>query len=447
MKKILLAVAGVVVLAVVGLLVWAGRFIGSLNTPAFQKQVLDQVSTAVGSRVEVKKMEIKLLSGVTLEGVTLANPPPFTGPLATADAVVLRYNLGSLLGGRVEVERLSLRKPVLSLVMDQKGSFNYEKLGGGAAKPAPSGGTASAAPIQLVISKLAVEDAAVSMVDDHKASFLKVEDADLDSAFTVTAGVAEGKGKASIATLAMADMLFVRSVSSPLELSKEAVRLAPIRGKLAGGDVTGDLKLDLKAAKYAMNLDVKGAQVETLLKESGSARAVTGTLQAKASFEGTGGLPTMKGKGALEVANCKVSQAPVLALLSTVLQLPELANPSFEQCRMEFTLGGNRLQTPVLSLKAAALQLTGKGTVNLASYGLDYDMTLALNQALVEKIGVKELRSAFKDRGDGFSAIDFKVTGTSDHPQTDLASRIGKAAATQALKDQAGKLFGKKKLF
>jgi len=196
-----------------------------------------------------------------------------------------------------------------------------------------------------------------------------------------------------------------------------------------------------------MNLDVKGAQVETLLKESGSARAVTGTLQAKASFEGTGGLPTMRGKGTAEVANCKVSQAPVLALLSTVLQLPELANPSFEQCRMEFTLGGNRLQTPVLSLKGAALQLTGKGTVNLANYGLDYDMTLALNQALVEKIGVKELRSAFKDRGDGFSAIDFKVTGTSDHPQTDLASRIGKAAATQALKDQAGKLFGKKKLF
>jgi uncharacterized protein involved in outer membrane biogenesis len=450
LKKILLAVAAVAVLVMGGLLVWAARLVGSLNTPAFQKQVLDQVSAAVGTRVEVKKMDIKLLEGVTLEGVSLANPAPFTGSLATADGVVLRYNLASLLSGRVDVERLSLRKPVIAVVMDQKGSFNYEKLGGGAsARPASSsgGGTASASPLKLVISKLAVDDAVVSMVDDRKASFLKIDDASLDSAFTVAGGAAEGRGTASIKTMALADMLFVRSISSPLSLTKDAVRLAPIRGRLADGDVTGDLKMDLKAAKYAMSLDVKGAQVETLLKESGSARAVSGALQAKASFEGTGGLPTMKGKGEAEVTNCKVTQAPVLGLLSSVLQLPELANPNFEQCRLEFTLGGNRMQMPVLSLKGAALQLTGKGTVALANYGLDFDMSLALSQGLVEKIRVNELRAAFKERGDGFSTVDFKVTGTSDHPQTDLAARIGKAAATEALKGQAGKLLGKKKLF
>ena len=129
------------------------------------------------------------------------------------------------------------------------------------------------------------------------------------------------------------------------------------------------------------------------------------------------------------------------------LQLPELANPSFDECRMEFTLGGNRVQTPVLSLKGAAVQMTGKGTMSLATSALDYDMNLALAKSLVDKIGVKELRAAFRDRGDGFAAVDFKVTGTSDRPQTDLAARIGKAAATQALKDQAGKLFGKKKPF
>jgi hypothetical protein len=301
--------------------------------------------------------------------------------------------------------------------------------------------------LRLVISRLAVEDGEVSMMDDRKVSFLKVQDADLESAFTVTGGVAEGKGKASIATLALADMLFVRGVSSSLEMSKQAVRLAPIRGKLAGGDVTGDLKLDLQAARYAMTLEVKGAQVDTLLKESGSSRAMTGSLQAKASFEGTGGLPTMKGRGQADVTGCQLTKAPVMTLLAGVLQLPELANPSFDDCRMEFTLGGNRLQTPVLSLKGAAVQMTGKGTVNLANNGLDYDMNLALAQRVLDKITVKELRNAFRDRGDGFSALDFKVTGTSDKPQTDLTARLGKAAATQVLKDQAGKLFGKKKLF
>jgi len=449
LKKVLVSLGVLFMVVLVAGFIYAGRVVASLNTPAFKKQVLDQASAAVGTKVDVNKLDIEVLSGVTLQGVSVANPPPFPGSLATAEEVALRYRLRSLLTGRVEVERLSLKKPVLAFAMDPRGTFNYEKLGGVGAKPAspaPVGGGPTSM-IRLVISRLAVTDGEMTMVDDRKASIMKAQDADLESAFTVEGGVAEGKGKAGIKTLALADMLFVRDVSSPLEMSKERVRLAPIRGKLAGGDVSGELKLDLKKAAYAMGLEVKGASVDTLLKEAASSRAMTGSLQAKASFEGTGGLPTLKGRGSAEVKDCKLQKSPVMALLAGVLQLPELADPSFDECRMEFTIGGNRVQTPVLSLKGKALQMTGKGTMSLATSALDYDMDLALSKGLVEKIGVKELRAAFKDRGDGFSSIPFKVTGTSDRPQTDLASRIGKAAATEVLKDQAGKLFGKKKPF
>jgi uncharacterized protein involved in outer membrane biogenesis len=449
LKKVLLAVAVLFVVVLLAGLVYASRLVASLNTPAFKKQVLDQASAAVGTKVDVNKMDIDVLSGVTLVGVSVANPPPFTGSLATAEEVVLRYRLRSLLAGQIEVQQLSLKKPVLGFAMDPRGTFNYEKLGGAkpaAPAPASTGGGASSR-LRLVISRLAVEDGEMTMVDDRKASVMKAQDADLESAFTVAGGVAEGKGKASISNLVLADMLFVRGVSSPLEMSKERVRLAPIKGKLAGGDVNGELKLDLKKAAYAMGLEVKGASVDTLLKEAGSSRAMTGSLQAKASFEGTGGMPTLKGRGSAEVKDCKLQKSPVMALLAGVLQLPELADPSFEECRMEFTIGGNRVQTPVLGLKGKALQMTGKGTMSLATSALDYDMDLALSRGLVDKIGVKELRAAFKDRGDGFSTVAFKVTGTTERPQTDLASRIGKAAATQVLKDQAGKLFGKKKPF
>ncbi len=450
MRKVLLSVFVFLVVLMAAVLFYASRLVASLKTPEFQEQVLSQASSAVGTKVDVKAMDIDVLSGVTLQGVAVANPPPFAGSLATAEEVVLRYNLRSLLAGHVDVQRLSLHKPVLMLSMDPQGTFNYEKLAGTTAKATPAstgGGGLAGSMLRLVISRLAVEDGTVSMFDDRKMPILRVEDADLESAFTVSGGVAEGKGKAGLGTLALADTLFVRGVSSPLEMSKERVRLAPIRGKLAGGDVTGDLKLDLKKAAYSMSLDVKGAQVDTLLKESGSSRAVTGSLQAKASFEGTGGLPTLKGRGSAEVSSCKLTKAPVMALLASVLQLPELANPSFDECRMEFTIGSNRVQTPVLSLKGAAVQMTGRGGMSLATSTLDYDMDLALSKGLVDKIAVKELRAAFRDRGDGFSTVAFKVTGTSNHPQTDLATRIGKAAATQVLKDQAGRLFGKKKPF
>jgi AsmA-like C-terminal region len=185
--------------------------------------------------------------------------------------------------------------------------------------------------------------------------------------------------------------------------------------------------------------------VKKLLAEAKSARIITGTLAAKASFEGTGGLPTLKGKGRVEVASCAVSNAPVLAAVAAAIRVPELANPDFDQCLVEFTLGGNRLQTPVVSLRGKQIQLTGHGTTSLDTYALDYDLSLALGTKLLDKIPVRELRAAFRDRGDGFSSIDFKVTGTSAAPKTDLAARVGKSAATEAAVSGLSRLLAKKK--
>ncbi|HSB60488.1 MAG TPA: AsmA family protein, partial [Vicinamibacteria bacterium] len=383
------------------------------------------------------------------------NPAPFPGDLLDAEAFVLRYRLRPLLSGRFEVERLALEKPALRLLMDSRGRFNYEKLGGGGAAgktPATSGSApaasapAPAAPIELVLKNLAVENAEITMHDATKAPLMTVHDADLESSFKVAAAGAQGSGQASIATLSLADMLFVRGISAPIAMSKEALSLSPIRGKLAGGEVGGDLNVKLKDGfRYTASLEVKGAQVQKLLEEAKSARAVSGTLVGKASFEGTGGLPTMKGKGRAEIADCKVANAPVFGALAAALRVQELANPSFEQCLIEFTLAGSRLQMPVISLKGRQMQLTGRGTTNLDTYALDYDLNLALGTETLDKIPVRELKAAFKDRGDGFSALDFKVTGTSTAPQTDLAARVGKAAATEAAVGGLKKLFGRKK--
>jgi hypothetical protein len=185
--------------------------------------------------------------------------------------------------------------------------------------------------------------------------------------------------------------------------------------------------------------------VKTLLEEAKSKAGVTGRLMAKASFEGSGGLPTLKGRGHAEIADCKVANARILAVVGAALRLPELANPNLDRCLVEFSMAGSRVQTPVVNLTGKQIQITGRGSTNLDTKALDYDMNLALGKEMLDKIAVRELRAAFKDRGDGFSAVDFKVTGTSLAPQTDLASRVGKAAATEAAVSGFKKIFGKKK--
>ena len=128
--------------------------------------------------------------------------------------------------------------------------------------------------------------------------------------------------------------------------------------------------------------------------------------------------------------------------------MPELANPDFETCRVEFKQTGSRFATPVVNLTGDAVRLSGHGTLNLDTSALDYQMSLALAPKLLAKVTRPELRGGFEQRSDGFSAIAFRLYGTTLEPKTDLLARVGKAAATgvakqrarQALRQEEGKL-------
>lgn len=428
----LLVLAGVASTPMVLGFAYVAHLLRSLDTPEFQQAMLARASAAIGARVHAREMSISLLRGVTLEGVTIANPPPFKGSLATADALVLRYDLSSLLRGRLEIARLSAENPVLDLAMDQRGVFNYERLTASRAKPAP---TASAAlPVELAISKLSLAGARIVMRDPRTA-LLKVEGAALDSSVRLMAGSVEGDGTLRVGLLNVADAFFVRDVSAPLHASDGGLKLAPLRGTLAGGTIGGHVDARFQGGfRFVATLDVKGAQLQKLLAEARATQGMSGTLLGDAVVEGTGGVATLKGSGRVQVRDCRVTHAPLMTLLSTVLRVPELARPDFDECRGTFTLGDGRLVNPALAFKGPAVQITGRGVTRLSSLAIDYDLTLALGQALARRIPAAELREAFRDRGDGFVTIDFKVTGTTAAPQSDLAQRVGRAAAESGLK-------------
>ena len=442
MRRLLLAGSALALVVVAAAGTCGLYLVRQIDTPEFRKSLLDQARATAGAEVRVRKLDISLLSGITLEGLAIANPAPFPGDLLTADALVLRYRLLPLLAGRVEVEKLDLDKPALGLAVDARGVFNYERLGGAHRAP----GTATAvgavvAPLRIVLKQLVVEGASIVVTDHTKARLLAVEDAGFRSGFEAEGG----SGEATIATVNVADLLFVRGVRSPLAMSKDAVRLAPVRGRVAGGEATGDVTVQLGGGfRYVASLDVKGASVKTLLAEARSTGGLTGTLAAKATFEGSGGLPTVKGRGQGTVSGCRVEHARTLGALAGILQVPELANPEFEECRFEFTQTGSRLSTPVVSLWGDAVRLSGRGTLNLETSGLDYKMALALSPKLFAKVTRAELRPAFRPAADGFAAIDFRLYGTTLDPQTDLVSRLGWAAATEAAKSQLDKLFKRK---
>ncbi len=445
-KKTVIVVLALLVAGLAGALAYGAWLLRWLHTPQFQQLLLQRVRGAVGTEVRVKSLDVSLLSGVTLEGIAVRNPAPFTGDLLTADGLSLRYSLWPLLSGRFEVSRLALERPRLNVAMDSRGNFNYERLGGPRPASAPASSAAVAVPLRIVLSRLSVREGSLAVTDATRARLMTLDGLRLDSGFEMEAGALTGKGRLGATTLDLGGRLFVRELGAPLTLTKESFTLTPIRGRVGGGDVRGDSVVRFKNGfHYDASLEVAGASVKTLLEEAHSPASVTGVLGAQAKFEGTGGLATLRGQGQGKIADCRVAHNRTLALLATVLAVPELANPDFEECRAEFTLAGTRFATPVLLLKGKALELSGHGSLDLQTSGLDYDLTLALSPALFAKLTRQEVRSAFRQRADGFATIEFRVYGTTLEPKTDLVSRLGRGAAESALKGMLGRLFTKKK--
>lgn len=359
------------VAGVLGLFAFAVVAVGTLalrrlDTPEFQKAVIQRAGVVLGTELRIQRLEIGLFSGVRLEGVGLANPPPFRGDLLTAESVALRHRLWPLLTGRVVVDRLELRRPVLSLVADARGAFNYERLGG---RGAPASGSA-ALPLRVVLSHFGIDDGTLEVSDATGARLLRLE------------------------------------------------------------------RLDLRASVEA---GPEGLHSDSRVRGALSAGGIGGNLAAQARLDRAAGARAPSGQGRAEIEDCRVEKSALFSLLATALRLPELARSELDECRVEFRLGGGRVVMPVVSLKGKPAQVTGTGSVVLATGALDYEMTLALQAALLERLPAKELQTAFKDRGDGYGVLPFSLRGTTSRPETDLPARLARAAAGEAAK---GKLKG-----
>ena len=434
--KILLVIVVVLGLIVAGGLWYLTRFVQS---PEFKEQVLKATRDATGTDVKVGTMKVSIFSGIDLDDVTIGNPAGFTGNLLTARSFALHYRLMPLLQKRVEVETLTLDTPVITLAKNDKGDWNYDKIGGetkastgkpasGAPREKPSGGTG----LDIAISRIEMKHASVVMMNGSGKELLRITDVNFSSSVNLSGDKLTGNGKASIAEAVAANSLFIRDVATPVALTGGEVKLTPLTGKIADGDLAGDA--GLIGSKYSVNLKIKDADIVRLIQEAGVSKRVfsSGKLQLTTALTGTGGLETIVGDGKAEITGGQLVDVPLLTLMSTILQVTALRDLKFDECLLEYIISNNVMQTPVISLKSPQVQITGKGHVALDDYSLDHALTLVLAKGALEKTP-KEVRAIFTAREDGSYAINFKVWGPYDHPKTDLDKIVLKGAAGQIL--------------
>src|SRR5688500_8653732 len=154
--------------------------------------IASNASQALGRPVKFRSMSVAVLPlpAVELHGVEIAEDPAFgTEPFLRLDTGVIRLKLWPLLGGRVELGDISLKKPHITVITQRDGRMNIATLGGPGEPRSParaprSGGAQSTAGAGAAVlgSRVTIDDGVVTYVARGAGDALTryhVEDLDL----------------------------------------------------------------------------------------------------------------------------------------------------------------------------------------------------------------------------------------------------------------------------
>lgn len=164
--KISAIIAGVVIVLIVTLLVLANILI----TPErVRSAVLPIAEDYLDRPVDLEKIEVGLFSGISCRGLVIGERQGDSN-FIEADTLVLRYRFWPLLFGRVMIDEATLNQPVIRMVRNPEGSFNFDDLiesgdnGGGEGASVASPGE-DGSPIDLLVTHLTVHNGQLEFTD------------------------------------------------------------------------------------------------------------------------------------------------------------------------------------------------------------------------------------------------------------------------------------------
>ena len=145
MKKLLTAFGLIVVLLIMTVLLLP--FLVDLNR--YKDQYQPMIEEALNRKIILNDLRLTILPriGARIAGFTVMDDPTFSRtPFASLDSLDIGVKFLPLLGGRVEVEQITLRRPVISITKNEHGILNISTIGK-QGLPAPPQAPTEAAPV------------------------------------------------------------------------------------------------------------------------------------------------------------------------------------------------------------------------------------------------------------------------------------------------------------
>lgn len=448
-KPILISLG--VAIALTGLLFLAANIY--LQSGGVQGRITEAVSDAVGAPVAIRSAAITPWSGLSVVGILVPAGPDAKAPLLDIASVDVRLGLLELLAGRVVVEEIIVKDPVLTAFQKPDGSWSRPQAAAtpaatplpGSVVPVPSPGpavvevpeaapptgevTAPAAPRagpRIALRKISIRDG-ISYLDDARGRRI----GSIAGIFVTVHNRAPESysGKFEVREIEVFGLFTPRALKGTFEFANGELVIPAFEAEWAGGAIAGSARIvPGPGATFDIQMETGGASLATIASEAGwSAADTDGKLFGKASLAGRmGHSETFAGRGNFELRDASLVPVDFVRQLGELMRIEELQTLHLRTAVAEFTVADQKVHADKVVLESENLVLEATGPVSFTGE-LDLDASLHFNRRLQ-----RDLRALLGDQlkpsaREDYAFLPFEVSGTVAKPRSDLLDKIAGA--------------------
>lgn len=404
-----------------------------LDANRYRPQVIAYLEASTGKKVELGRLRVSLYPKFTVhaEEFGIRSPPLFPSghvlKVARIDAELDRW---ALLHRKIVIISLVLEEPVVNLISDPDGPWNFENP---KAKNKQNSSVLGVVPLvkikrgHVLVSNLLADDSPGPVFFEAQDLSTELDNVNADAITDPFSKTLDGKGSLKAGLLRFGS-IEAKKLSANIRLQARQVLLDGLKAETYGGHTDGDFSIRFagKNASFKADATLKGIEVAELLnafpKASGK---MTGKMEGQLKIDGEikhteHPLDALRGSGQVTVRN---GQVPSLKLNANLKKLahynvlgPAKDDPSsFNMISTDFELDHNRISSKVIDIDGYGVDVDGSGSLSLTgSDELDYQgMAQIASQGFITNIFARLAGGKLKD---GKLLFPFSIKGTLDNP-------------------------------
>lgn len=451
LSKVILIVLGTLVvlaaLAVGGLLAYVQGDRGRAELEA-------ALGRALKVPVKFRKVAIELPSRLRVEGITTEETGSASQPKITAGELHGSLALQPLLSGDLEIRDVVLEQPSFDWPQNAEGRWVWpspEKVAKESKEPKPDepkvekpkAPTVTERKERVLIRGVKVHRGAITLRNAQGQPELVAMELNADFS---EINEEQLRGVLSASRLVWGEKFAVENLHAALSYTNGVLLLDGIEAEGFNGTLKGRYEMDTRkeGQPFKTHLELRRVDLNALTTTAGWGDGdLSGRLNGEVDLVGrTDQLARLEGPGKLAIEDGRFRTPEFFGVIADVLQLSELANLRPKEATAEFKLRDEKVFVEKMVVATDNLQLGAHGVAR-------FDGKLALDSQLIVTDRIARTlpefaRGSFTKLEDGRMGLDFKISGKTDKPKTDLAEKLLGGKVQDKVSDLLGSLFGNK---